>query len=850
MRSALAAAASRRATRSRSASLSTVPPSESSNDYVPELAAIAASILYRSPLASREGRPIFILNAAAFPDAWEVDYDSLLSYVLARLPGEEELISGTEYEVVFFAGGQPEGATSEKKQGPGIGWYLQAYHVLSRATRKKLQRLYIVHPRTWVRVLIGVFGTIVSPKFRRKIAHVSTLSQLALQVPIERLLIPPSTYLQDRKLAAEIDVPYASGRRAFGARHPLPKNIDTGQTRLPRVLRETTSFLLLPQNITVEGLFRIPPHNVLAGVLQEAYNRGQQFIVWKEKNATVVQPGISQTLLDEIRLEDAYGVHLAASMIKRWYHELLLPIFPESSYAGLREKYSSPDAKITLEELVELILPASPISPLTSTSREVLTRHLFPLLSAVAEHEAQNKMNAENLAILFSMCLVCGSNQLEDARMANVIKKILQAAIVEWPQLRDGLGISTDAFATNLLPPVDSRDYEDAVEDERYVSGAHEQEDGHRIIMADLADDIEEKKRQPLLPPRISEKVSGMVDTLKDRLPLTTPANVGAPTESKRTPPTVPPRLPPRSRAASVTKPTPSPTLDVNSVALKRKPTPAQASDSGLGVTGPTKYSPVIDGNGRNTTVAESPVTYTSGIRLGPLNANGFPDEKTAGLPLHQQPDNIHPSLNMPKRKAISGTDSDPSSKPTHAGSNVRSVSESSTQLGLAKLVAQNGADISAQRDGADDVEEDNPAVRMTAALLASDSDAIVFRKPSWPASATRHPQFSSTTTAVPSSSSPPILPIRASRTFHIPPDNHGLNPPTSGPRARAPSPGLLKRMESMETSNAQPALKPRRLNMKKASVDDLRRLYEDRVSFAEGLRKVDEARRGSGQTL
>ncbi|KAK1072130.1 hypothetical protein LTR33_010294 [Friedmanniomyces endolithicus] len=173
MRTALAAAANRRATRNRarSKSLSAVPPADTSSDYLPELAVAAASILYRSPLPSKEGLPVYIINAAAFPDAWEVDYDSLLSYVLARLPGEDELLSGTEYEVIFFAGGQPEGATTEKRQGAGMGWYLQAYHVLSRATRKKLRRLYIVHPRAWVRVLIGVFGTVVSPKFKRKIVH-------------------------------------------------------------------------------------------------------------------------------------------------------------------------------------------------------------------------------------------------------------------------------------------------------------------------------------------------------------------------------------------------------------------------------------------------------------------------------------------------------------------------------------------------------------------------------------------------------------------------------------------------------------------------------------------------------
>jgi Divergent CRAL/TRIO domain len=42
---------------------------------------------------------------------------------------------------------------------------------LTRAMRKRLQKLYIVHERAWVRFLVEMFSTIVSPKFRKKIIH-------------------------------------------------------------------------------------------------------------------------------------------------------------------------------------------------------------------------------------------------------------------------------------------------------------------------------------------------------------------------------------------------------------------------------------------------------------------------------------------------------------------------------------------------------------------------------------------------------------------------------------------------------------------------------------------------------
>lgn len=71
----------------------------------------------------------------------------------------------------------------------------------------------------------------------------------------------------------------------------------------------------------------------------------------------------------------------------------------------------------------------------------------------------------------------------------------------------------------------------------------------------------------------------------------------------------------------------------------------------------------------------------------------------------------------------------------------------------------------------------------------------------------------------------------------------------TGLPRLRTPSAGLLRRTPSHEQANGQQngnnGLQPNKLNLKKASVDDLRRIYEDRASAAEGMA---QARRGSSQ--
>ncbi|KAI7278708.1 Rho GTPase activation protein [Hortaea werneckii] len=987
MRSALNLAAQRsRGGRSRSTSLSTVPPAEHSDEWDPALAAIAASILYRSPLPSREGRPVYILNAAAFPDSFEVDYDTLLSYVLARLPEEDELLSGTEYEIIFFAGGQPEGATSEKKNGPGIGWYLQAYHVLSRATRKKLQRLYIVHPRTWVRVLVSVFGTVVSPKFRRKITHINTLTQLALEQPIYRLLIPPTTYIHDRKLEPEITVPYPTNRRAFNAPQPFPGNAETGHTRLPRVLRETTTFILHPANITTEGLFRIPPHSLLSSVLKEAYDRGQMYIIWKERGATFSPPGTDQALIDEIRLEDAYGVHLAASMIKTWYRDLRDPVFPESSYALIRERYGAngDSTEVPLEDLVDLLLPASPQSPLAPTAREVLTRHLLPLLSRVASHESQNKMSSENLAIVFSMCLVNGSDQLEDAKVSMVIRKILKQAIEMWPVLREGMGIRADGFEKDLEPPVDPREYEDPVLEEEQDDV---DEEGSRTRSRTVSGD--ERRSGSKSGEKVFENAADEKSGRRRRS-----------SSQRGWAPALPPRpqpLPARSRTTATRhdqKKSFLPGLDVSSPVVKRKPvsTAASSADSSPSTAAggvieaggpppyPPRYSTVSDSDGRSlhhitTTsapVSAAPGTSMEGSPTGPYSAVSAAGSGSVGLPGQN-------AQQIPRRKNVAGVSGE--SEHMQVGSD-ELVGREAPSAGFGARSASDGARFArlaaAKADERSLRNSDTKSSHTTAAADAifgdkaspldgkldgsaapeqlsntsssqqqqqrppssSAAEDPIFRKPSLPASATatnRPPLPQRPSSAVGNQTRRSSASSLSSTSASLHPQTQTLLPlpqqqPFSVPatafpviKPRTPSPGLLKRMESMEAfangngntntttgftsssssasfvsapSSALGAEGPPaggvrrasdygygypaslgqdrfsgsggggvaggtgggagegvggeggrlagRFHLKKASVDDLRRLYEDRGRAVEGL-KVVAARSGSG---
>ena len=491
--------------RSNSTPLHSVPPAPTSDDYSTPLAKLAARIVYPSPLPSQNDLPVFILNGAALPDAKTTDYSTLLPYVLSRLPDDEELIGGLGYEVVFFAGTGGNAATQTKKGRPGWQWFTQAYHALTRAKRKRLQKLYIVHDKNFIRLLIEVFASVVSPKFRKKLIHVSTLSGLALHIPIEDLLIPPSAYLADRRKSRDIYVPYASGRRAFGVQNPLPPSAN-GSIRLPRVLRETTTFVIADDNVKVEGIFRVSARAQTVEILKEAYDRGQKFIVWKEGNVVLAsshyREGIGHVQVEELDHVDGYELHVAAALIKLWYKELREPIFPPSNYQALEKYYGDPDVPLEVPQLYRMLSLEDEWSPISSkTSRQILKMHLLPLLSRIAAFQDQNQMTPENLAICFAPSLLCGSDPVEDLKMSSIVRRILVAMIVHWENdLAPFLCTTFQAFEDLLRAPEAPEDREDPLQ-EVQKKDLHAAE-SVGIALVDNEDSDEETENQPALPPR------------------------------------------------------------------------------------------------------------------------------------------------------------------------------------------------------------------------------------------------------------------------------------------------------------------------------------------------------------
>ena len=332
---------------------------------------------------------------------------------------------------------------------------------------------------------------------------VSTLSGLALHIPIQDLLIPPSAFLTDRRKCPHIHAPYASGRRAFSVKQPLPTSAG-GSPRLPRVLREATNFVITDPLIKDEGIFRISARAQTVEVLRESYDRGQKFVVWREGKAVLAssyrKEGTGDVWVEEVDQAEGFELHAAAALIKLWYKELREPIFPKSCYAVVEKFYGDSDIALEPHQLLEMLVLDADWSPISKTSKLILRMHLLPLLTRVAELQDWNHMTPDNLAVCFAPALLCGPDPIEDLKMSNIVRRILVAMIEHWEgDLAPILDTNFEKFEESLRMPESVDDREDTLEEVELKDCTETQTSGITLVDNDESD---EEMGLPPLPPR------------------------------------------------------------------------------------------------------------------------------------------------------------------------------------------------------------------------------------------------------------------------------------------------------------------------------------------------------------
>ncbi|OSX56415.1 hypothetical protein POSPLADRAFT_1159761 [Postia placenta MAD-698-R-SB12] len=322
-----------------------------------------------------------IMNASALPDVREVNYDDLLARILAYL----DLYVESDYTVVFFAAGG--------RHTPGWNWVWKAYRSLSRKYRKNLKKLFIVHSTFFTKMLFSLAGTIISPKFFRKITYINTLSELACHIPLTQIDIPPAVYQENLKHEKQIQLPTPTRADLFGVPLEELMGFDGEKGGIPRVVKDCMQYLR-QTGLQEEGLFRRSPNSVMLKQAQQAYDRGHV-----------------------VSLDTFGDPHLAAVLLKKFLRDLPTPLFPEHLYPLISRCPAPSDDPADLSSILyirETLLPELP------HCSYILLSNVLQILHEVSLRSATNRMDAHNLAVVITPNLVSGSNPLRDVMMCAV----------------------------------------------------------------------------------------------------------------------------------------------------------------------------------------------------------------------------------------------------------------------------------------------------------------------------------------------------------------------------------------------------------------------------------------------
>lgn len=226
----------------------------------------------------------------------------------------------------------------------------------------------------------------------------------------------------------------------------------------------------MEDNIKIAGIFRVSARAQTVEVLREAYDRGQKFIVWKERSTVLAsshrREGVGDVWVEELDQTEGFDLHAAAALIKLWYKELREPIFPPTSYQILEKYYGDPNHELEPAQLLAMLTMHDEWAPIRNeTSSRILKMHLLPLLNKVAQYQDWNQMTPDNLAMCFAPSLLRGPDPIEDLKLTTIVRRILVAMIEHWRHLEPLLNTSYEKCEESLRMPEAVEDREDPLEE-------------------------------------------------------------------------------------------------------------------------------------------------------------------------------------------------------------------------------------------------------------------------------------------------------------------------------------------------------------------------------------------------
>lgn len=374
-----------------------IPTQSNQHSKLNQLDSIVNQIIFQAG-CDHASHPLLIICASRFPSPSKLpigtDFNMLVNRALSLF---SPITSIEPYSLIIFA--------SPSEFGPNVKQVISSYLRLDKSTRKNLKSLWVVHPTFWAKMTLQVFmNGIVSWKVGKKVKWTNSLSELATQVPLHQICIPPEVYKINLTLEPKIEMPPNwKMKPVIGA--PLEQLMgQQGERGIPQLVQDSVN-CIRSLGLDAEGLFRRPPSLATLKVLSEAYDRGHPVKISDYPDAP----------------------HLAASLLKLFLRELPVPVFPSSLYPVILACPSIQPNSSNLE--VMAYIQEKLIDQLSAPAVKLLS-YVLSLCHDIASHAAENKMDAHNLATCLTPTLLRSEDLAKDAAMCKL-------------SLTDGLSVTT-----------------------------------------------------------------------------------------------------------------------------------------------------------------------------------------------------------------------------------------------------------------------------------------------------------------------------------------------------------------------------------------------------------------------
>ncbi|KAL3276255.1 hypothetical protein HHI36_020970 [Cryptolaemus montrouzieri] len=320
------------------------------------------------------GRKIIVVYACKLPPVKEINHSLLLSYLIYTLDKYVE----QDYSLVYFH----YGLSSKNK--PSLSWIVQAYKAFDRKYKKNLKALYLVHPTNFLKIVSQIFRPLISAKFGRKLNYINSLTELNEEISLDKLDIPQEVKEHDKKLGGvgvlntTLDnlsiVPNLPTQQFGVSLMDIKKNY--GLVIAP-VVRQCVEYLDQPDALETEGIFRRSANALKVKHLKDLSNLGKP-----------------------LNFENP---HEAAVLLKMFLRELKEPLLTYELYDEIMQ-FQCWSKDELLRQVQILIMEKLP------EDNYIVLKYIIGFLSRVMERQDLNKMNAQNLAVVFGPNLVWSDN--------------------------------------------------------------------------------------------------------------------------------------------------------------------------------------------------------------------------------------------------------------------------------------------------------------------------------------------------------------------------------------------------------------------------------------------------------